>query len=498
MLDMTGFPGDRHSPGIPIQQDQTEAECGYEDQLFRRSCGDGSFGQLQRQVPARRTPPPGLPSPDAGGALMFRRYREPQELRLRALLVTTVIAAGAGLAVLLFFDEFHGVLLPALAVQEKWGAAVGMVVTVVVASKAQRVVSLLFYRDALYGVSRHDEKASRRASSAEEAGEQVAGELRQVTGYNEVVRNQLGVVVQETEKAAFDIAERLQAIDQLVSGINSYADASASESNEMLGAAEQRIAQNRQLIATLESYIQQRMADSETDRQRVQQVVDKTQTLQSLVDLIRQISTKTNLLALNASIEAARAGETGRGFAVVADQVRKLSDSTQEAVTQIAEGIRVVTQNIEAQFADKLSSSSIDAERTALQGFSAQLEDLGRNYKEVTDHETQVLNNLRNDSQKLAAAFMDALASIQFQDVTRQQIEHVGDALKRLDAHSEHLADRLQRFDDPHFELSPLAKQLDEIYGAYVMSSQRSTHLAALGAGAAGGAGSDGPKVELF
>ncbi|MEX1028821.1 MAG: methyl-accepting chemotaxis protein [Paenibacillaceae bacterium] len=94
--------------------------------------------------------------------------------------------------------------------------------------------------------------------------------------------------------------------------------------------------------------------------------MDTTKQIQSVLHVIDEISTRTNLLALNASIEAARVGEHGRGFAVVAGEIRKLADLTRKSTEEIHGTVDQIYINAQEAISSMEEGTQVVAEGTRL------------------------------------------------------------------------------------------------------------------------------------
>ncbi|MDT8384085.1 MAG: methyl-accepting chemotaxis protein [Gammaproteobacteria bacterium] len=148
-----------------------------------------------------------------------------------------------------------------------------------------------------------------------------------------------------------------------------------------------------------------------------------------LLGEIDGISSQTNLLALNAAIEAARAGEAGRGFAVVADEVRALSQRSNHFSDKIREQYGLMEKSIQnaANVVGKMASRDMDMTMNSKNRVIELMDEADAINKNV---EVQ-LHNVSMISERINQDVSTAVRSLQFEDMTRQLIEHMG---RRIDA----------------------------------------------------------------
>lgn len=172
--------------------------------------------------------------------------------------------------------------------------------------------------------------------------------------------------------------------------------------------------------------------------------------MNSVVDIINNITSQTSLLALNASIEAARAGEAGKGFSVVASEISKMANETQDATIKITAMIQDVTGalnrviNVTGQMIDLIKGQNAATEKTAAsfktisdntdnifdnsQSLSDYVEELSSANREIVDS----ISTISAISEEVAAHSGDTLSISENNIKIVSQVVEINDDMKRL------------------------------------------------------------------
>jgi len=323
-----------------------------------------------------------------------------------------------------------------------------------------------------------------------------------------VLVEQLKAVSSQTESAAVELCARFQRISQ-------RAQDQAGQAAHLLAGAGCSQGDNAVSVETILQEIDLTLNRFVQDVRKTAQVAASVVAVMGEVDAstkaivgslaeVEFIADQTRLLALNAAIEAARAGDHGRGFAVVADEVAKLANRSGAAATNIRTLIERVRNNTERAMTDMtelggLASVNLNETLSAKERVVQRTHAIVERNAELKSRVSQT----GNQAEELVRDIAQIVMSMQFQDMTRQIIEHVNEPLLKVHAHLTGLASANGDRPAPTVEAFRDLRGLDR---SYTMESERailrtvrggsSSSSAAAAAMAAVGASDD--NVTLF
>lgn len=248
---------------------------------------------------------------------------------------------------------------------------------------------------------------------------------------------------QEQRDQTIQVVTAINQMGATISEIASNAATAADTANQ----ASDNTQTGRQVVTQAKEVISRLADDVETTSMVVTQLATTTKDIGSILDVIRDISEQTNLLALNAAIEAARAGEQGRGFAVVADEVRNLASRTADSTEEIQKMINQLQSDAQDAVTAMEAGKAVTFEGVASTDEAVDvLMNISERIADISDRNTQVATATEEQSTVV--------------HTINQNIEEINAINEMTTATAEELAGASR-------DLQELSSRLDKMVGSF-------------------------------
>jgi methyl-accepting chemotaxis protein len=301
----------------------------------------------------------------------------------------------------------------------------------------------------------------------------------------------LPVIRRQLQQTSRQVEEAVVGVCGSFTGIAARARDAVAESSKLLegesagqeATVEGAIETSQRTIAGLLERTERAGKLSATAVARMEEVSQTVAGIEDLLAQIQRIAFSNKLVALNAKIEAVHVGELGSGFEVVAEEISRQSDQSTELVGSVSERIQKMRARVVSAAGDlrdflKEDREQLEESRKNADGALTMLLSLHRRMRDS-------LERSASENSRLAGDIASAVVSLQFQDAVKQRLEHVVEALIKLE----------------QGEDASTAEMLATVHSSYTMESERVAHHGS-DEGAAGPAvpqaDPDDMEVELF
>ena len=238
--------------------------------------------------------------------------------------------------------------------------------------------------------------------------------LRQMAGTTEDEFLQIGSEVQGYYQCSVDIARMSNQLVEVVSG-------------EKVQSLTGRL---QQMMADMESYLAESSTRSSDSCSTLEQVQKLLGNLAEPLSGFQKMNKALRMLSISTKIESARLGELGNGFVNLAMDVEKLSHQVNDKSAAILGHRQLLETMIDTNLGTVRSfGAALDAKVTSsLKSSASSLQEL----VSVNERCTQFGAMVSNISAEVTDSISEVVSSMQMHDMTRQQVEHIIEALERL------------------------------------------------------------------